>query len=128
MESLIFFLIVLWGTFFITRAGSHLFHDLKTYNKKFPRKSQAKTITGWLRIKTGFDWHHIHLGIILIFISFFLLNFNYNLFLVIFAIGISLFADQIFPLLNFGNYFGRKMFSVSIILHLVISLIGFILI
>ena len=123
MENEIIFLCFLWGTFTITRISAHLFHDYENYNKSYPRKSKAKTMTGYLRRKTGFDWHHIHLGIVLIVISPIILKFNYRISLIILAIGVSLFSDQIFPLLNFGNYFKKKMFFTSILIHITISLL-----
>lgn len=121
MENLIIFLIFLWATFFITRICAVYFHD-KIYDKETPRKSKAKTLTGFLRRKTGFDWHHVHLGMIIIIISFFLFKIKFIVFLIFLAVGMSLFLDQIFPLINIGNYFSKKMFFISFLLHLIVSL------
>lgn len=118
---ILLFLISSWITLIITRIISHKFHDRKNYGTK---KENSKTITGWLRRKTRLDWHHIHIGIIILFISCLLFILKENLlFLISSGIGTSLILDQIFPLMNFGDYFSKKMAWISIFLHLLISLI-----
>ena len=115
------FLLVLWVTFFIVRPLSHRFHDRLNYGTP---KESSKTFTGYLRKKTKKDIHHIHLGRVILFGSFLLLIFRENLLFSISAgIGTSLVLDQIFPLMNLGNYFSRKMVLASILLHLITSII-----
>ncbi len=116
----ILFLLSLFLTLIIVRVSSNFLHDKKRYGTK---GDKSKTITGLLRRKTGYDWHHIHLGIILFFLaltSIFLNNLtNFNV--IILAIGLSLISDQIFPWFGFGNYFGGKMLFCSVMLHLIIA-------
>lgn len=120
------FLVALFLTLIITRISAHLFHDRKNYRT---RKERSRTITGYLRKKTGLDWHHIHIGVILILISFllFFLNGVSVYAIIILAIGLSLFCDQILPLLNLGDYFSKKMLVYSIVLHIIVALITIIL-
>ena len=123
-----YFIISLFCTFLIMRVGSILFHDKKGYGNRHTDKS--KTITGWLRRKTGFDWHHIHFGfiilsIIILLIIFYGLNPIYLIFL---AIGLSLVFDQLFSWLNKGwCYFSKKMFLISILFHIIIVILAIII-
>lgn len=117
------FLISLWATFFVIRISAHLFHDMKNYGTK---KDKSRTFTGWLRKKTKKDIHHIHLGMIvvgLVVISTIFWEINV-ISLSFLGVGISLIADQIFPLINLGNYFGKKMLAASFILHILITIIA----
>lgn len=59
------FLISLWLTLILVRIGSHLLHDKENYGTE---KEKSKTITKWLRKRTNFDFHHIHLGAIILII------------------------------------------------------------
>ncbi|MEK6846917.1 MAG: hypothetical protein AABY16_02010 [Nanoarchaeota archaeon] len=116
------FLISFFITFVVVRVIAHTFHDRKNYGTN---AENSKTITGWLRNKTGFDWHHIHLGFILLIISLSLIFYKITSFsIMLLAISLSLITDQILPLLNFGNYFSKKMIIGAIILHLVVSFLA----
>ncbi len=119
------FLISLFATFIIIRIFSHLWHDMETYGTP---EEKSKTITCWLRKKTGFDFHHLHFGIlILVFIIPLILLNSFNIILIIFlGIGLSLVTDQIVPLI-FRKicYFSNTGIISSIILHLITALIFF---
>jgi hypothetical protein len=121
-KIILLFAISLLLTLFFVRVSSHFFHDFNNYDGDNPLKSKAKTFTGVLRRTTGFDWHHIHLGAILlvVLIPLILLGFINPISIIFLGIGISLFLDQVLPLLNFGNYFGNGMILLSLILHLII--------
>ena len=100
---------------------------MATYDKHNPRKSQARTITGWLRRKTGLDWHHIHIGAIMLIliVPLIILNGLNTLNLSLLAIGLSLVADQITPLIDRkSNYFSNKKILTSALLHIIIALIA----
>ena len=108
------FILTLLGTLIVTRVIAHLFHF------------KEKTITSLIRRKTKLDFHHFHLGISLFIISALIISISELLFLsiIIFAIGLSLIADQIYPIINRkADYFSKKCLSVSIILHLIIILL-----
>ena len=115
------FIISLFITFIVVRITAHAFHDIKNYGTRLER---SKTITGLLRKKTGMDWHHIHLGFILLIIL--LISFMFYKLTIIttilFAISLSLIADQILPLLDYGTYFSKRMIIWAILLHLFIAL------
>jgi hypothetical protein len=114
------FLISLWITFIIIRIGSYLFHDKKTYGTS---SEKSKTLSGWLRRKTSYDWHHIHFGYILLIISaiFILVHGFTTILTILFAIGLSLIFDQFLPWLDYGNYFEIKMLVYAILFHIIIS-------
>ena len=116
------FITFLFATLIFTRILAYVFHDSKNYGTK---REKSKTLTFVLRRKTNYDIHHIHIGfILLIFITFLISIKGFTQFAEIgLAISLSLIADQIFPLLKFGNYFSRKMITVSITLHSLISLL-----
>jgi predicted PurR-regulated permease PerM len=111
------------------RVGSILFHDKEGYWNRHTDKS--KTITGWLRRKTGFDWHHIHFGFIILLIIIFLMLFNglSPTYLVFLAIGLSLVLDQLFPWFKKkkGRYFSKEMLLVSIFFHIIFVIITIII-
>lgn len=121
------FVISLFVTLFIVRILAHNFHDMKNYNKNNPKGSKAKTITGWLRRKTGFDWHHIHFGFIILFasiISLLIYGFN-NINVIFLAIGLSMIADQLTPLIDDKScYFSKRKLMLSIMSHITIALIA----
>ena len=121
------FLISLFTTLIIVRIFSHLWHDIETYGTP---EEKSKTITCWLRRKTGFDFHHLHFGILILIIIFPLILINgFNILLIIFlAIGLSLVTDQIVPLI-FRKicYFSRTGIVSSIILHLIVALIFYLI-
>jgi hypothetical protein len=129
-KKLIWFLIGFLITFSLIRGTILFLHDSQNYDKENPLNSDAKTITGELRRITGFDWHHIHIGLIFIFtivILFSLGVYSHSSFFLL-GSGLSMVLDQILPLLNFGNYFGFEMLSLSALLHLIVvetSLIRF---
>ena len=119
-----YFIIPLFCTLLIMRVGSILFHDKEGYGSRHTDKS--KTITGWLRRKTGFDWHHIHFGFIILLIIIFLILFNGldPTYLVFLAIGLSLVFDQLLPWLNKKwCYFSKEMFLISILFHIIIAIL-----
>ena len=112
---MLIFNISLLLTFVITRILTHSLHDITNYN--------ARTITGKIREKTNFDFHHIHLGIIILILSL-ILNFFFDLnnivFLIFLGISISFILDQLFPLLKICCYFSKYGISIAILLHLVL--------
>lgn len=115
------FILVLILTGLITRILTHLLHDRNAYNKN--------TLTGIIRKKINFDLHHIHFGFILVIIStimYFLEIWNLSL-IILLAIGLSFIADQIFPILKVCDYFYITGISLSLINHLIIIIIYFIL-
>lgn len=121
-NMIIYFLTSLFVTLVISRFWAHHGHDMKNYRTK---KEKSSTITGWLRIKTGFDWHHIHFGVILFLFGALLIYYNgfTKIELIILGIGSSMILDQIFPLLTSWNYFSKKMLYLSIMLHLIASIL-----
>jgi hypothetical protein len=93
---------------------------MKNYGTK---NEKSKTITGWLRVKTGFDWHHFHLGIILLIILIpVIIAYGINqLNVILLAISISLIIDQMVPIVDKkSNYFHFKNLLISFIFHLFI--------
>ena len=115
------FLLALWITFLTIRPLSHFLHDRKNYGTQ---NESSKTLTGYLRRKTKKDIHHIHIGIILIAISFLLFGIKELFFFyLLMGIGTSLVLDQILPLMKLGDYFDKKMVFASVLLHLVGSTI-----
>ena len=118
----------LFTTFVIARFVSHLLHDKQGYGTQYEK---SKTLTGWLRRRTGFGWHHYHFGFLIVFLTLMLSYFfGFNSYLIVFlGIGSSLFLDQISFLIFLNkNYFGRGYFgirslSLSIIFHLAIAFI-----
>jgi hypothetical protein len=125
------FIASLFGTLLLVRIGAHKFHDMETYSQFNPRSSEAKTITGWLRRKTGYDWHHIHFGIVILIITsilIYLYGLN-NPNAILLGIGLSMVADQITPLLDRkSNYFSKEKLLLSIIFHIIICIIAVIFI
>lgn len=122
MKSL--FVLTLFLTFFITRFLAYRFHDLKGYGTK---KEKSKTLTGFLRRKTGKDWHHFHMGfIILLLVIPLIILYGATLILtILLAIGISLILDQGVPIIyRKSNYFSRKNFIVAFLLHLAVGVVS----
>jgi len=122
------FIVALLLTFVIARFGAYYLHDHEGYKNK---KEKSKTITGLIRRKTGFNFHHIHLGaiILLIIIPLIFIYGLTQLNLIFFAIGLSLFIDQIVPYLfrkisyRKISYFSLKDFFISLFLHILVILI-----
>ena len=117
------FIIALILTLVLVRLFSGLLHDTENYSDdKTSNSEQIKTVTSLLRQTTGFDFHHIHIGVFLIILVLVLMIIGYiNLASVtLLAIGTSLIADQLFPLLDLGNYFLWPMTLLAILLHAII--------
>ena len=51
------FILTLFLTLIIIRFLAYTFHDIKNYGTK---KEKSFTLTGYLRKKTGYDFHHFH--------------------------------------------------------------------
>jgi hypothetical protein len=121
---IITFIVSLFLTFIIVRILAYCFHDMKNYGTK---NEKSKTITGLLRIKTGFDWHHFHFGIlILIMVLPILFVFGLTkLNVILLAIGISMVIDQAVPIVyRKSNYFRLKNLLISFMFHVLISIIA----
>ena len=122
-----YFIIPLFCTFILVRIGSFLFHDYEGYLKG---NDSSKTITRILRDKTGFDWHHIHFGfIILLIITFLIFIGGLNpVYLIFLAIGLSLVLDQISSWLNRKwCYFSKDMLILSALFHIIITVLAIII-
>lgn len=121
------FIAALFLTFIIVRVLAYSFHDMKNYGTK---KERSKTLTGYLRIKTGYDWHHFHFGILILLITspfILILGFN-NLSVIFLAIGISMVLDQSVPIIDRkSNYFHLKNVIISFIFHMVVSLLAIVI-
>ena len=118
------FIISLFLTFILIRTLAYSLHDMKNYGTKSER---SKTVTGWLRIKTGFDWHHFHFGLLILFIivPVILITGFGTLKVIILAIGISMTIDQTIPIIDRkSNYFHLKNLLISFLFHLLVSLIA----
>ena len=119
-----YFIIALFVTLVVVRVAAYALHDRQGYGT---RGETSKTPTGWLRRTTGFDWHHAHLGMVLVFISLcsiVLVDLTKSN-LVFFAIGLSLVLDQIVPLVNKRvDYFDARGLITSIGFHIVAALIS----
>lgn len=91
-----------------------------------------KTPTHFLRKKTNKNIHHIHIGIVLAIVAFFIyLVYGFNKPLLFFAaIGLSMIADQLLIVKDISqyNYFTIKYFSkrgllLSILGHVIVGII-----
>ena len=116
------FLLSLFLTFFLIRGCAHLFHDKKNYGTK---SEKSLTLTRFLRKATGLDFHHIHLGVILLTSSFliFVSSGTEALSVILFGVGLSLVIDQMHPLVNCKDYFDKKRFVESFIIHVLMGII-----
>ena len=117
----LFFVLSLFGTFFLVRFFAYRLHDIENYGTA---KDNSRTFTGFLRKKTGLDWHHYHLGIILLLITLPLIFvFGLSVLLVIFlAMGISLTIDQLAPLVDRRmSYFHWGSLMISFVAHLIVA-------
>lgn len=124
MKYLILFNLSLILAFIFTRLAAHLFHDYKNYGTK---KEKSKTVTAFLRKITKRDIHHIHLGLLIIIVDLILILFFTisNTKIIFLAVGISLIADQIVPLVNKKkNYFKKEQIIYAILLHLLIIILS----
>ena len=124
MESeIILFASSLFLTFFITRVLAYKLHDRENYGTA---REKSKTLTGFLRKRTGWDIHHLHFGILFLLILIpLILFYSLNSILIIFlAISLSLFLDQAVPwVANEESYFSRKNLAVSAVAHIIVALI-----
>jgi hypothetical protein len=118
-----FLLVTLVLTFLITRSWAYFGYRKNNY---FDSVDNPKTLAGWLRKKTGFAWHSIHFATIIFFIASFLIYADGFTAMnnIILGISLSLIMDQIFPLIGNWDYFGKKMFTMSILLHMIAALIA----
>lgn len=118
------FLLSLILTFLIERSWAYFNYKTNNY---FDDEENPKTLTGWLRRKTGFDWHHVHFGALIFFIDSLLIyskGFT-AISSILLGISLSMILDQIFPLIGNWNYFGKKMLAISALLHLIAVLVAF---
>ncbi len=118
------FVLSLIITFAIVRSWAYFGYRANDY---FDNEDNPHTITGWLRIKTGFNWHSIHFAAIIFFIASLLIyskGFT-SINSLILGISSSMILDQIFPLIGNWNYFSKKMFIISILLHFIVALASF---
>ncbi len=112
------FNIVFIVTFIITRLLTYSLHDKKDYN--------SNTITEYIRKKSNFEFHHIHIGILLlvvltIFTQF--LQINEIIYYLLLAISLSLIVDQLFPLLKICCYFSKYSLIAAVVLHISVLII-----
>jgi len=126
MINILWFLISLFSTLIIVRVGAHLFHDFKSYGKKYEK---SKTPTAWLRNKFQLDIHHIHMGFVILIIDLilFLIFGSKTIIFVLLGIGLSLILDQITPLIDKSCYFSKSKLLISIIFHLIVALLSVII-
>jgi len=117
------FLVALWLTLLITRIIAHNLHDMKNYGTL---NEKSKTPTGLLRKITGWDIHHIHIGlpILVVILPFIIIYGLSDITVILLAISLSFIADQTIPLIDRkSNYFHKSKLMISIIFHLMISII-----
>lgn len=102
----------------LARIFSHTFHNIESPN-------DSKTITAVIRKNTKFDFHHIHIGIILLLLTLiFKSQIPTNIFLILMGGSLSLIADQIVPLtIKRICYFSKLGILSSILLHIITILI-----
>jgi|TARA_B100000315_G_C14473957_1_gene539713 hypothetical protein len=116
------YILVLILTLIFVRVSAHSLHDKEAYkDNALQNNEKIKTITSFLRKTTNFDWHHIHLGIIVLISAgtLMLLGFISKSSVILISIGSSLIFDQILPLINLGNYFSTPMILSSLLIHLI---------
>jgi|SRR3989344_4721435 len=117
-----FFLISIVVTFIVVRFWAYFIYKSNNY---FDELENPRTLVGWLRIKTGFDWRHVHFGVLIFFADSLLIYANGFTALnsILLGIGASMTLDQIFPLIGNWDYFSRKMLIMSVLLHLIAILV-----
>ena|SRR3989344_1941815 len=122
---ILYFVLLLFLTFLIVRLSAYLLHDRENYGSK---RERSKTITGWIRRRTGHDWHHFHFGLILIIFDLILIViFGLGrITTAILAIGLSMFIDQGVPIIyRKSNYFHKNNFFISLVFHIIVSLVAY---
>ena len=114
------FLISLWATFILIR----IYTQFVDYPVK--DKSKLKTPTKILSRKIGFEIHHFHFGILILvltLITILFLSLN-TLFVIFLAIGASLYLDQAYlPIFKNVNYFSIKGYTLSLLPHLILTIL-----
>lgn len=120
-----FFVTSLILTFLASRSWAYFGYKSNDY---FDNEDNPHTITGWLRIKTGFNWHSIHFAAIIFFVASLLIYSNgFNAInSLILGISSSMVLDQIFPLVGNWNYFSKKMLAIAVLLHFIVTLVSII--
>lgn len=105
-------------TFLASRSWAYSGYRANNY---FDSEDNPNTIIGWLRAKTGFGWHTIHFATLIFFIASLLIYSEGFTFFnkIILGICTSMILDQIFPLIGNWNYFSKKMFLISTMLHVI---------
>jgi len=115
------FLISFLSTFLMVRLLTHLFDG--------PDVSKPKTPTEFLRKRTGRNIHHIHIGFAILILAGILIFASEaeRTTTVLFGMGLSLIADQIFLLFFFKDtcYFSKKSIALALIAHTIVLLIAF---
>lgn len=113
-----FFSISLIVTFLILRSWAYFGYRANDY---FDKKENPNTLIGWLRIKTGFGWLLIHLGVLIFFIASLLIYAHGFTWInrIVLGISLSIILDQIFPLIGNWHYFSKKMFLIATLLHVI---------
>jgi len=125
-ELILIFLTSLFLTLLVVRLIAYNFHDMHNYDRSNPRNSKARTITGRLRRRTGYDWHHFHLGLLILIIVLPIIYFRGLdiTMTILLGSGLSLTIDQLTPIVNKkSNYFNKKNMSTSIIFHIIVGAI-----
>jgi uncharacterized membrane protein len=121
------FILTLFLTFIIVRILAYIYHDRRNYGTK---KEKSLTLTGYLRKKTGYDFHHFHFGLIILIITLILIwILKINMVLIIMlGISLSMILDQIIPFFNRkSNYFSKQNFIISLIFHIILSILALII-
>ena len=115
------FFVSLFMTFFIVRFFAHKLDG--------PYEMRARTPTKKLRHKTGYDIHHIHIGIAILIVIFVGILFDEisKIDVMFLGIGSSLVLDQLAPWFNQDiGYFNKKSILYAFALHLFVFMIYFI--
>lgn len=121
------FIAAFFLTFVIVRVLAYILHDAKGYGTK---RERSWTLTGYLRVKTGYDWHHFHLGsmisiIVVVLVS--MLGAN-SILLGALGVGVSMIIDQSVPIIDRkSNYFHIKNLVVSFIFHALVAVLAVII-
>jgi len=132
MNDPIIFILVLFLTLLYTRIRTHVFDPGKGGKR-------SNTLTAFLRRKIKLNIHHIHFGLIFVFIVVLWVVFwKFNTInLILLAVGISLFLDEIYPSIKYlkrkekkdfcESYFSKKSLITSILFHLITAIIAYLI-